>query len=97
MLNLPELSHGEPSKETGLPPQTDQPFMPALPVTIDVTTLKILRTHVQVIVAPDLEVRLKGMNLTCSGGISPETARLQGELDIKGLDLQFQEKNLQLP
>ena len=97
VLNLPELSHGEPSKETGLPPQTDQPFMPALPVTVDVTTLKILRTHVQVIVAPDLEVRLKGMNLTCSGGISPETARLQGELDIKGLDLQFQEKNLQLP
>ena len=97
VVNLPELSQGLPPEEPTIPPPTDQPLIPALPVTVDVNTLKILNTHVVVIVSPDLQVRMTGLNLTCSGGISPEMASLQGALDIKGLDLTFQDKNLQMP
>ena len=96
VLNLPELSQGAPPEEPE-PPPTGQPLIPALPVTVDLNTLKIINTQALVIVSPDLRVRLADLNFTSSGGISPERAELRGMLDIKGVDLTLQNNNLQFP
>jgi len=96
-LNLPELSQGKTSEEPPVPPPADQPLISALPVTVDVHTLKILDTNVMIIVSPDLQVRLTNLNLTSSGGLSAEKANLRGSLDIRGVHLTLQEHNLQFP
>ncbi|MGE3939877.1 MAG: hypothetical protein AB7F90_14505, partial [Nitrospirales bacterium] len=96
VLNLPELSQGAAPEEPVSPP-ADQPLIPVLPVTVDVHTLKIINTHVAVMVSPDLQVRLTDLNFTSSGGISPDIANLRGSVDIKGIDLTWQNKNLRFP
>ncbi|MGD9850441.1 MAG: hypothetical protein AB7T38_04155 [Nitrospirales bacterium] len=96
VLNLPELAQGAVPEEA-VPPPTDQPLIPVLPVTVDVNTLKIINTQVVVIVSPDLRVRLAGLNFTSSGGISPDIANLRGSVDIKGVDLTLQNKKLRFP
>lgn len=103
VLNLPELSRPseEPpvSEETIIPPEPpqDRPLLPILPVSIDLDTLKVRDSHLHVIVSPDLLVRLKGINLLSSGGISTDAARLQGTLDIQSIALSVQDAHLQFP
>ena len=97
VLDLPELSQGQISEEPPVLPAPDQPLIPALPVTVDIHTLKILDTHVLIIVSPDLQIRLTNLNLTSSGGLSAEKANLRGSLDIRGIQLTFQEHHLQFP
>lgn len=96
VLNLPELSQGA-TPEESVPPPIDQPLIPVLPVTVDLNTFKIINTQMLVIVSPDLQIRLADFNLTCSGGISPDMANLRGSMDIKGVDLTLQNKNLRFP
>lgn len=96
VLNIPELSQGAAPEEPE-PAPTDQPLIPVLPVTVDLTTLKILDSQVTVIVSPDLRIRLADLNFTSSGGISPDLATLRGSMDIQGVDLTLQDKNLQFP
>lgn len=96
-LNLPELRQGHPSNEPISPPPTEPQALPTFPLSIDLETLAIRDSDLHVIVSPDLQVALSTINFQSTGAISPENANLKGQLTINQLDVEFQDKQMQLP
>ncbi|MDH5427796.1 MAG: hypothetical protein OEY57_06440 [Nitrospirota bacterium] len=96
-LNLPELLQAAPSEPPDIPPSTEPASLPSFPISIDLDTLAIIDSHVQVTVSADLDVELSKLNLHSSGAVSPEDANLKGQLTVAQLALDFQGKHVQLP
>ncbi len=96
-LNLPELQQGPPSDEPISPSPTGPQALPTFPLAIDLETLAIRDSNLHVIVSPDLQVAFSNINLQSTGAVSPENARIQGQLTINQLDVEFQDKQMQLP
>ncbi|MCA9422718.1 MAG: hypothetical protein KC592_16990, partial [Nitrospira sp.] len=53
-LNLPELTKASP--EPPPPPSSEPAALPTFPVSIDLETLKIIESNIQLVVSPDLTV-----------------------------------------
>jgi hypothetical protein len=96
-LNLPELTQADPSEQVDIPPPAEPTTIPTFPISIDLDTLAIIDSHLQVTVSPDLQVELSNLNLHSSGTVSPEEANLRGQLAIDQLAMDFQGKHVQLP
>ena len=96
-LNLPELSQGPPSEEPISPSPAEPTSLPPFPISIELDTLAIIDSQVQIIVSPDLQVALSNLNLESSGTVSPQEANLRGQLNVDQLALDFQSKHVQLP
>ncbi|MEX2492200.1 MAG: AsmA family protein [Nitrospirales bacterium] len=96
-LNLPELTQAAPSEPPDTPPPAEPTRLPTFPISIDLDTLAIIDSHVQVTVSPDLQVELSNLNLLSSGAVSPEDANLKGQLTIDQVAMDFQGKHVHLP
>ena len=96
-LNLPALAQETPPEQPDGPPPPAPTMLPSFPISIDLDTLAIIDSHVQVTVSPDLQIELSTLNLHSSGALSPENANLNGQLTIDQLVLDFQGKQMQLP
>ncbi len=94
-LNLPELTKAAP--EPPPPPSSEPAALPTLPVSIDLETLKIIESNIQLVVSPDLTVNLTHLNLHSSGGVSSDDAHLNGTLQVKQVAVALQDKHIQLP
>ncbi|MCA9499598.1 MAG: hypothetical protein KC588_10430 [Nitrospira sp.] len=94
-LDLPELTKA--SSEPPPPPPSEPATLPTLPVSINLETFKITESDIQVVVSPDLTVNLTHLNLHSSGGMSSDTAYLNGTLQIAQLAVALQGKHIQLP
>ncbi len=96
-LNLPELTQIPSSEKPVSPPPTKPTSLPNFPLSIDLNSLAIIDSQLQVIVSHDLQVALSTINLRSSGVVSPEEANLNGTLSVNQLALDFQGKHVQLP
>lgn len=94
-LNLPELTKAAP--EPPPPPSSEPAALPTLPVSIDLETLKIIESNIQLVVSPDLTVNLTHLNLHSSGGVSSDDAHLNGTLKVQQVAVALQGKHIQLP
>jgi len=96
-LNLPALTKTQPLEEPVSPPPAEPPSLPTFPLSIDLNSLAIVDSYVDVIVSPDLHVAVSTINLQSSGAILPEEANMEGQLTIDQLALDFQGKHVELP
>ncbi|GJL61084.1 MAG: hypothetical protein NPIRA03_39410 [Nitrospirales bacterium] len=94
-LNFPQLTKAAP--EPPPPPSSEPATLPTLPVSIDLETLKIIESNIQLVVSPDLTVNLTDLNLQSSGGVSRDDAHLNGALKVEKVAVAFQGKHIQLP
>ena len=104
-LNLPELSAAAPAKgpqpDPEPPPQPapapEETMLPALPVSIDLESLLINQSNLNVVVSPTLAVDLTNINLDVSGGVSQEEVDLDGSLNIENIAMALEDHQIRLP
>lgn len=97
-LNLAELQGAseEPQQEPD-PPSTDPVSVPPIPLTLDLQSLIISRTNVQLDVSPELTVLLRDLNFELSGGVVDDLVRLKGELAVAQVGVDLEEQQLRFP
>ena len=96
-INLPELTQSSSSEKPISPPSTEPTSLPSFPLSIDLNSLAVIDSHIQLNVSPDFQATLSTINLRSSGAVSPEEANLKGELSLDELALNFQGKHVQFP
>jgi len=97
-LDLAELQAVSAPPEPEAPPPSSEPIaLPAIPLTLDLESLTISRTNIELDVSPDLAVRIRDLNFEISGGVEDDAVQLKGDVTVAQVGVDLEEKQLRFP
>ena len=98
-LNLPEMAAASLAEgETPPTPPSNEPtVIPPIPVSINLASLAIHDSNLDVIVTPTLATALHMLNLNFSGRIEEDEVELNGNVRIANMAIDMNDKHIELP
>ena len=96
-LNLPEIAAAQTTEEAR-PPLAEEPtVIPPIPVSINLQSLAIRDSNIDLIVTSTLAVELKAFTIDISGKVNEYEAALDGHLQVENINLNLEDKQIHLP
>ena len=96
-LNLPKIAAAQPVEEAPPPLPEEPTAIPPIPVSINLHSLAIRESNIDLIVTSTLAVALETFTLDISGKVNEYEAGLDGNLQVERITLDVEDKRIHLP